>query len=75
MIIKKIVLCETCKGSGKIERQKIEDYHHNDYYIWDEVCGSCDGFGRVLRIIEISTLKLTLKDLSLIPKPEGAENE
>ena len=67
---REIIVCPKCKGEGKREASEIEDYHHNTYNYWDEVCENCDGRGRViLETIKI-TSKLTDKELELRPKKE-----
>jgi DnaJ-class molecular chaperone len=70
MTKKEIIICHGCKGSGKVDKRELEDYHHNTYYEWDEVCPDCNGFGRVMQTIVTYTRKLTKTELKLVPKPK-----
>lgn len=69
---KEIILCESCKGSGKRECSERYDYHHRLDWEWDEPCTKCGGLGRVLKIVTTSIEMLTEEDLKLRPKPEDA---
>ena len=64
----KIIICDVCKGSGKLEQSEIEDYHHNDYIFWDEKCLSCNGYGRLIETTEVTTRKMTNEDFKLRKK-------
>lgn len=65
-----ITICKNCKGSGKVEKKELKDYHHRFWDEWDEVCNDCGGLGRVMQTITISTRKLSKKELKLVPKPK-----
>ena len=67
---KAYIICEVCKGSGKIKQSECVDFHHNDYIYWDEKCVWCDGYGRLHQTTEVTTRKLTKKDVELREKKE-----
>jgi DnaJ-class molecular chaperone len=58
-----IVICDRCKGFGKIENSEVVDYHNNISDYWDEKCLTCDGSGRM--VLVTSTRKLTSSELKL----------
>ncbi|MFW6219832.1 MAG: hypothetical protein ACOC33_03250 [bacterium] len=62
--VKEIVLCDICKGFGKVQKSKLVNYHHDDYEYWYEVCTFCDGKGRVVqqKIDETYIMKMTNED-------------
>ncbi len=60
-----IIICDRCKGLGKVKKSELVDYHHNEYDEWEEVCTYCNGTGRLKKITEIAILKLVNKDLAL----------
>lgn len=62
-----IVICDSCKGSGK--KQHSERYD----WAWDEVCPICGGHGRLWKVVGTSYRQLSEEDLKLIPKPEEAD--
>lgn len=66
----RIIICDVCKGSGKIQQEECVDYHHNDYDYWDEICTNCKGLGRLKQTITIVTVPLTKNDLMLREKDE-----
>jgi len=66
-MVRKIVLCDACKGAGKSEQSELTDYHHREYDCWDEPCGVCGGAGRMVE--ESSTRKLTNEELALRSRP------
>jgi hypothetical protein len=45
---KQIILCENCKGEGKVYIGETIDYHKGDYEEWTEECPKCKGSGRLL---------------------------
>ena len=47
-----IVICDECKGYGTTERR----VWHNEYET--ETCGSCNGSGRLEKVVEIKYNKL-----------------
>lgn len=47
-VTENIVPCWACKGSGIFEKEQVISYHNNDYEYYNEVCGNCDGEGRLL---------------------------
>jgi DnaJ-class molecular chaperone len=66
----RIIICPDCKGSGKSECNELDDPHHNDYWEWDEICTECGGEGRIMQTVNITTRKLTKKELALRPQAE-----
>lgn len=66
---KEIIVCDSCKGSGKVEQSERYDYHHRYDWVWDEICSKCGGYGRVLKVVMTSFEKLTEENLTLRPKP------
>jgi DnaJ-class molecular chaperone len=46
--IQNIVPCSSCNGAGCVVRENLISYHNNDYEYYNEVCGKCDGEGRML---------------------------
>jgi len=68
-----IIICDRCRGSGKVQQKKLEDYHHGTYYEWDEPCPRCGGTGRMVR--QENVRKLRADELELRPKPEDIEEE
>lgn len=60
---KEIVICNVCNGSGKRECRELTDYHHQDYDVWDEKCGWCNGTGRLVK--ETHFRKLNKEELEL----------
>lgn len=50
----KILLCDNCKGRGKIRYEKMVDYHKHEYNYEDKPCYSCKGSGR---IVETTVIK------------------
>lgn len=57
-VLEEILLCEICNGTGTKEHCEIEDYHHNTYRVWYDVCLNCKGSGRLIRT---TTTETTLK--------------
>jgi DnaJ-class molecular chaperone len=70
---KEIVLCSSCKGSGKCTITERYDYHKRYDWEWDEVCDLCGGHGRMIKTTITSFEKLSEKDLNIRPKPLKAE--
>ena len=68
-MVKRIILCSTCKGLGKREVFEITNYHNGITIDWDSPCEFCDGTGRLVE--EITTRKLTEEELGLREKPEA----
>lgn len=64
-----IIICDSCKGSGKHEHSECTDYHNNDHDYWDEPCSRCNGTGRLVQ--QITIRKLTKEELNLRPKPSN----
>jgi DnaJ-class molecular chaperone len=64
----KIILCEHCKGTGKVENRELTNYHHREWDVWDDRCGVCDGAGRVKQTVTIS--KIAKFELELRKKPK-----
>lgn len=54
-----IVLCDTCKGSGRTSYEECVDYHKRDYEIHYKTCERCDGSGRLKKITSVTYEKLT----------------
>lgn len=69
-----VEICYNCKGTGKQERSERYDYHHRYDHVWDEVCETCGGHGRLKKIVTTEYVKLTDKDLNLRPKPKDADS-
>ena len=63
-----IIICDHCKGSGKIRNFEVTNYHNNDTVEWEEKCSYCDGYGRLLKIEYIKIKKLDNKYLKLKEK-------
>jgi len=61
----KIIICDVCNGSGKIEESECVDYHHNDYDYWDKMCTRCNGLGRLKETTIVETSILTPKYLKI----------
>lgn len=66
----KIVLCDRCKGLGKIEMDETVNYHKNDKEYWDEECGACGGTGRLFEKTIIKTRKLNKQELKIRGREE-----
>lgn len=64
----KIVICESCRGTGLIQRRELEDYHRNEYRTWTEPCPICEGHGRVLEKTGIGYFRLTPESLRWMTK-------
>lgn len=60
-----IVICEICKGMGKIEKSELIDYHQNTSEYWDEECTNCEGLGRVVKEVTIHTRKLSKEEIEI----------
>jgi len=58
---KKIIICENCEGEGLVHLSKLVDYHHGDYDEWTEKCQDCNGSGRMLEEIKITTVAYVQK--------------
>jgi DnaJ-class molecular chaperone len=61
--MKEIIICDACKGEGKIEKNELTNYHHRERDYWDELCGKCGGTGRM--VVETKTRKLTKEEIEL----------
>ena len=59
----KIVLCETCDGTGYLPKKTKIDFHHNIYDEFIETCPTCRGIGRRLEIIEKTFIVLDEEQL------------
>jgi DnaJ-class molecular chaperone len=68
-----IVICDSCKGSGKKQLSERYDHHHKYDWVWETVCPSCGGHGRLWKVVGTSYRQLSEEDLKLIPKPEEAD--
>lgn len=51
----KIIICEKCQGKGYIEKSRITSYHKGEYNYWNEQCDQCEGSGRTIKTIRITT--------------------
>jgi hypothetical protein len=67
-MIEKIITCPSCKGTGKQELKECTNFHHNEYDVWDEHCGCCDGTGRMVE--QTITRKLRPDELTLRKRTE-----
>jgi DnaJ-class molecular chaperone len=63
-----IIICDKCKGFGKIQCDELEDYHSRERKYWDEVCKNCQGTGRRLKMTKIYIVNLPEKYLTDRPK-------
>jgi DnaJ-class molecular chaperone len=62
---KEIIICEVCKGIGKIDQRELVDYHHREWDEWEAACPSCGGTGRMYKFTEtkkIQTHELKIKE-------------
>jgi len=50
-----IIICGACNGDGTKQNQEIDDYHRCEYTYWTTVCESCNGSGRLLKTITVTT--------------------
>jgi DnaJ-class molecular chaperone len=66
----KIVLCDRCNGSGKIEMDETVDYHNNIKDYWDVGCSKCGGAGRLVEKTIIKTRKLNKQELKIRGREE-----
>lgn len=53
-----IVLCNSCKGLGKIGTEVCIDYHKREYETVYKTCIYCDGKGRLRKVTEVTFEKL-----------------
>ena len=58
-----IVICQRCKGIGKIVTSRCIDHHRRDYIDDEFKCDECGGTGRLKKIIKYN--KLTIKELKI----------
>ena len=56
-MVEKIVVCSSCKGSGKVEMSEEIDYHHRIDDVWDEPCYVCGGTGRMVEQVNLRKLR------------------
>ena len=56
--LEKIIICESCKGTGFYNDKTLTNYHHNEHNEELRKCPRCNGFGRVLEQTQISTIFL-----------------
>lgn len=49
-----VMVCDRCKGNGKVECSELVDYHKGDYNYWWEKCIRCDGTGRLVKTTTVS---------------------
>jgi hypothetical protein len=52
----KIVLCESCNGSGKLRVHNENPMYEGP---WTKVCNACIGYGRVARISSVEHVTIT----------------
>jgi len=50
-----ILICHACEGSGVVQMEEIEDHHNGVYRFWNEICSTCNGSGRRIKIVTIET--------------------
>lgn len=50
-----IELCDSCKGTGVIEREELVNHHKGDYDYWTETCSRCLGSG-LIKVTETYTM-------------------
>jgi hypothetical protein len=48
-----IVICTSCKGTGKIFTDVLVDYHKREYDTIVEKCERCNGSGRLQKITTV----------------------
>lgn len=46
-VVKKVISCETCKGTGYTSREELTDYHRREYDVFTDKCHKCKGDGRL----------------------------
>ena len=53
-----IILCASCKGTGKKSYETCVDYHKREYETVYETCIYCDGKGRLRQVTKVTLEKL-----------------
>ena len=67
----KIIMCETCTGSGVVHQRELEDPHRGEYKEWNEICTRCLGSGRLIKTTSIEINPYIPEDFQL-SKPEDS---
>jgi DnaJ-class molecular chaperone len=58
MMSRELILCDRCKGDGKIYWDELVDYHKGLYDYHSKECDFCEGKGRVYKITTITYEKM-----------------
>ena len=63
--MKKIIICPTCKGVGKLHIRRDVGTHKSEYEYEDKKCKECKGSGRLYQEVCISTEPFNPKNYTI----------
>ncbi len=48
-----IIICDNCRGTGIISRDKLTNYYKREYDTHHDKCWKCDGSGRLWQVTTV----------------------